>query len=226
MSDDLLNFAASTSALARKDEALQHYFDAARKYESVLAEADKTTTANDTTAFHMIKAAAYMDAARTRFYCGATLDKSATLYENNRGLISDRLAGAQAELKHAVAGNNLKSLNLLGWSCDASKLNAQRDYLQGMLNNTADDLDKSINSYKYVAKCEPSAKSQVDTLTAYIEHVRANMAHSPLSSSEIMKDISATLHLFGMKGDALSMVVQRTYDNLETRRMPPPIAVH
>ena len=136
-----------------------------------------------------------MDAARTRFYYGATLDKSATLYENNRGLISDRLAGAQAELKHAVAGNNLKSLNLLGWSCDASKLNAQRDYLQGMLNNTADDLDKSINSYKYVAKCEPSAKSQVDTLTAYIEHVRANMAHSPLSSSEIMKDISATLHL-------------------------------
>lgn len=223
-SDGLLEFAASKSALALQDEAGKHYFDAAQKYESILVEADKTPSSS--TAFHMMKAAAYMDAARTRFYYGTTLAKSPALYESNHTLISDHIAGAQSELKGAVGGQNLRSVNLVGWSCDASKLTAQSYYLQGMLNNTPGDLDKSISDYEFVARCEPSSKPQVDNLTAYIEHVKANMAHSPLSSDEIMKDISGTLHLFGWKGDAISMVVQRVYESHEGQQKPPPIAVH
>ena len=226
ISEEFLNFAASSSALARRDEALQHYFDASRKYESIITEAGKPNMSTDTTAFNMMKAAAYMDAARTRFYYGATLDKSATLYESNRALISDWLAGAQSELDRSHDKRKIASLNILGWSCDSAKLSAQSYYLQGMLNNTTGDLDKSINQYKYVGQCEPTAKSQVDSLTAYIAGVRANLAHSPLSSSEIMKDISATLHLFGMEGDAVSLVVQRAFQNHQSRQTPPPIAVH
>jgi hypothetical protein len=224
ISEEFLNFAASSSALGRRDEGLQHYFDAARKYESIITEAAKSNS-TDTTAFNMMKAAAYMDAARTRFYYGATLDKSATLYESNRALISDWLAGAQSELDRSHDKRKIASLNILGWSCDSAKLSAQSYYLQGMLNNTTSDLDKSIDLYKYVGQCEPATKSQVDGLTAYIAGVRANLAHSPLSSSEIMKDISATLHLFGMEGDAVSLVVQRVYQTHQVRQAPPPIAV-
>ncbi len=226
ISEDFLNFAASSSAVARRDEALQHYFDAARKYESIITEAGKPNMSTDTTAFNMMKAAAYIDAARTRFYYGATLDKSATLYESNRAVISDWLAGAQSELDRSHDKRKIASLDILGWSCDSAKLSAQSYYLQGMLNNTTGDLDKSINLYKYVGQCEPDTNSHVDTLTAYIAGVRANLAHSPLSSSEIMRDISATLHLFGMKGDAVSLVVQRVYENHKLRQTPPPIAVH
>ena len=225
MSDDLLKFAASTSALARQDEASQHYFDAARKYESLLADADKNTASPDTTALHMMKAAANIDTARTRYYYGSTLGKSLSLYEANRAAISDHLAVAQSEIALNLRKSNLKSLNLVGWSCDASKLRAQSYYLQGMLNNTPGDLDKSISQYKYVAECEPAAKPPADSVIAYIAGVRANMAHSPLSSKEIMKDISEASHLFGMKGDAVSLVVRRVYEMSQAQKTPPPIAV-
>ncbi len=223
-SDGLLEFAASKSALALQDEAGKHYFDAAQKYESILVEADKTQSSS--TAFHMMKAAAYMDAARTRFYYGTTLAKSPALYESNHVLISDHIAASQSELTSSTKGNQFKSVDLFGWMCDSFKLHAQSYYLEGMLNNTPGDLDKSIAYYQNVAKCEPSTKPQVDNLTGYIEHVKANMAHSPLSSDEIMKDISGTLHLFGWKGDAISMVVQRVYESHEGQQKAPPIAVH
>lgn len=226
MSDDLLKSAAATSALARQDEASLHYFDAARKYESILADAHKSTDSPDPTALHMMMAAANIDAARTRYYYGATLDKSLSMSEANRAAISDHLAAAQSEIALNLRKSSLKSLNLVGWSCDASKLRAQSYYLQGMLNNTPGDLDKSISEYKYVAQCEPASKPQVDSVTAYIAGVSANMAHSILSSKEIMKDISEASHLFGMKGDAVSLVVQRVYEMYQAQKTPPPIAVH
>jgi hypothetical protein len=95
-----------------------------------------------------------------------------------------------------------------------------------MLNNTPGDLDKSIIQHEYVAKCEPSSKPQVDNVTAYIAGVSANMAHRPLSSNEIMKDISEASHLFGIKGDAVSLVVRRVYEMYQAQKTHPPIAVH
>ena len=194
ISDDLLSFAKSTSALARKDEGLQHYLDAALKYESILAEAGKTAVPANPVAVYMMKAAAHIDAARTRFSYASTLTDSPKLYESNRAAISDHLSGAQKELhasqfgRTSTLGRQVFKLGAFtGWDCEGPKLNAQSYYLQGMLNHTAGDLDESIRQYQAVANCDPAVKAKVENLTAYIARVRANMAHSPQSGSEIMK---------------------------------------
>ncbi len=222
MSNDELSSAQITSAAARKDEAGGHYFDAAYKYESIVAQPDLSW---DSTEAHLLKAVAHMDAARCRFYYGQTLTKTPELYESNRVAIANHLNLAQSEIRASIHGKLLASVNLLGWGCEVGKIRAQSFYLQGMLNNSPDDLNQSIQEYQYVAKCEPAAKLQIDNLTSHISSVSREMSHSPLSGSEIMKDISAALHLAGTEGDFVSLFIQRAYDYRQSHQTQPAIAI-
>jgi|SRR5947209_1631142 len=219
-SDDLLNFAQQASVTAKQEEDRGRVLDAALQYERLLQHIEQDPGNRDTTAIHLMRAAAYIDAARTRFqYATRTKDSDST------EKASQYLGAAQNEITASVSKRLMATVPLLEWSCSVARLSGQSYYMEALINRNPPDLDSAAKAYQKVVRCEPSAKPQVDKLLSHINSVRRTMTNSPISGDAVVQDIQEVVKLTVRGGDFVSWFVGKVWEIKKTHEKAPDIRV-